>query len=217
MKMMAPVLVFASLLSSCNLQQVRLTFTPEPTLTSSPFPASSPVIPTQTAKSLSLDATPLVWFAPLPPLPIVEGRQFTGSDDFMQLFSSEAQWQSAAAHIQVFKLYGEWVAYKATDAQLEQVVEDLEKRGITLAVEAGPLNAPSNCGQGIEGFAGTQEGLNIARRIKTQAANSVSSHWMNPIFTLTSMMGQMPAGGRRKKLPQKLGNMSKQSNRSSQM
>ena len=166
MKMMTPVLVYALLLSSCNLQEVRLTVTPEPTLTSSPFPASSPVIPTQTVKPVSLDATPLVWFAPLPPLAIVEGRQFTGSDDFMQLFSPEAQWQSAAAHIQVFKLYGEWVAYKATDAQLEQVVEDLERRGIALAVEAGPLDAPSNCGQGIEGFAGTQEGLNIARRIK---------------------------------------------------
>ena len=170
MKMMEPALIFALLLSSCSVQPVRSTFTPEPTLSSpSATPSltpSPPVAPTQTPKPLSLDAMPLAWFAPLPPLAIVEGRQFTGSDDFMQLFSPESPWQSAAAHIQVFKLYGEWVAYTATDAQLKQVVDDLEKRGIALAVEAGPLNAPSHCGQGIEGFAGTQEGLNIARRLK---------------------------------------------------
>lgn len=164
MKLMTRVFVFALLLSSCNLQQAQSTVSPGNT----PFPSATslPILPTQTARPLSLDAMPLVWFAPLPPLAIVEGRKFTGSDDFMQLFSAEAPWQNAAAHIQVFKLYGEWVAYKATDAQLKQVVDNLESRGIALAVEAGPLNPPSNCGQGIEGFAGTQEGLNIAQRIK---------------------------------------------------
>jgi hypothetical protein len=115
---------------------------------------------------LSLDVKPLTWFAPLPPLSINQGRNYTGSDDFMDLFQVNAPWQEAAEHIQVFKLYGEWVAYQATDAQLKQVVEDLKQRGIALAVEAGPLNAPSNCGQGVEGFAGTEEGLKIAQRIK---------------------------------------------------
>ena len=166
MKLIALTLIFPLLLSSCNSQQALTTFTPEPTLSPAASSTSSPVVPTQTSKPLSLDAMPLAWFAPLPPLAIVEGRRFIGSDDFMELFSPEATWQSAAAHIQVFKLYGEWVAYKATDAQLKQVVDDLEKRGIALAVEAGPLNAPSNCGQGIEGFAGTQEGLSITRRLK---------------------------------------------------
>ncbi len=166
MKLMTRVFVFALLLSSCNIQQAQPTVSPGIPPSPSPSSTSLPVIPTQTAKPLTLDAMPLVWFAPLPPLAIVEGRKFTGSDDFMQLFSAEAPWQNAAAHIQVFKLYGEWVAYKATDVQLKQVVDNLESRGIALAVEAGPLNPPSNCGQGIEGFAGTQEGLNIAQRIK---------------------------------------------------
>ena len=84
----------------------------------------------------------------------------------MKLFEADAPWENAASHIQVFKLYGEWVAYKATDAQLKQVVEDLKRRGIALAIEAGPLNATSSCGQGVESFAGTEEGLNIAGRIK---------------------------------------------------
>lgn len=166
MKAITPVFIFALLLSACTVQQAQSTLPTEPTPSPSPTATPLPIIPSPTAPPLSLDTRPLVWFAPLPPLAIVEGRRFTGSDDFMELFQPDAPWQSAAAYIQVFKLYGEWVAYTATDAQLKQVVDDVERRGIALAVEAGPLNARSNCGQGIEGFAGTQEGLNIARRIK---------------------------------------------------
>jgi len=61
-----------------------------------------------------------------------------------------------AGSIQVFKLYGEWVAYHASEEELREVVVDLEQGGLALAVEAGPLNAPADCGQGIEGFAGTR-------------------------------------------------------------
>lgn len=168
MRVIVTVLIFSLLLSACNLQQTGAPLVPGSTASPAPSPSATslPPTPSQATIPLSLDAIPLVWFAPLPPLAIVEGRRFTGSDDFMALFSPEAPWQNAAAHIQIFKLYGEWVAYTATDAQLKQVVEDLEKRGVALAVEAGPLDAPANCGQGIEGFAGTQEGLSIARRIK---------------------------------------------------
>ena len=156
-------LMLIIVLASCNLPEN----TPIPTETSKPAapPTSRPAI-TQTSPLLSLDASPLSWFAPLPPLAIVEGRNFTGSDDFINLFQADAPWQNAADRVQVFKLYGEWVAYKATDAQLRLVVEDLKRRGIALAVEAGPLNASPNCGHGIEGFAGVEEGLNIARKIQ---------------------------------------------------
>ena len=82
----------------------------------------------------------------------------------MSLFEPDAAWQEAANHIQVFKLYGEWVAYDATEAELQQVVADLRRRGLALAVEAGPLDSPGDCGQAIEGFAGSEEGLRIARR-----------------------------------------------------
>jgi hypothetical protein len=151
-------------ISSCNLPEA----TPISTTIPTPMPsAATQPVPASTIPPLSLDVTPLVWFAPLPPLAITEGRNYTGSDDFMDLFKPDAPWQNAAGHIQVFKLYGEWVAYKATDAQLKQVVEDLNRRGIALAVEAGPLNAPSDCGQGVESFAGTEEGLKIAQRIKS--------------------------------------------------
>ena len=57
--------------------------------------------------------------------------------------------------------------YTASEEELREVVVDLEQRGLALAVEAGPLNAPADCAQGIEGFAGTDEGRLIARRIRT--------------------------------------------------
>ncbi len=116
--------------------------------------------------TLDLDHRPLIWFGPLPPMPTGPGRPFTGSDDFMALFSPGAAWAEAASHIQVFKLYGEWVVYDATDAQLQQVVAELRRRNLALAVEAGPLTPTAACGQGIESFAGIDEGRLIARRIR---------------------------------------------------
>lgn len=107
----------------------------------------------------------LTWFAPLPPMPTDAGRPFTGSDDFMDLFSPDAPWGEAASGLQVFKLYGEWVAYHATPDQLRTAVEAIRNRGLALAVEAGPLDPPPECGNGIEGYAGTDEGALIANRI----------------------------------------------------
>jgi len=112
-----------------------------------------------------LDQDPLYWFAPLPPLSVGPGRPYTGSDDFMDLFTAGADWERASGNIQVFKLYGEWVAYSASDAQLKQAIKDIRRRGLALAVEAGPLTATPDCGEGIEGFAGVDEGRNIAERI----------------------------------------------------
>lgn len=85
----------------------------------------------------------------------------------MALFESDAPWQKAASQVQVFKLYEELVAYQATDAELRQVIANLKQHGLTLAVEASLSNATDQCGQGIEGFAGTEEGLKIANRIKS--------------------------------------------------
>ncbi|MGH2607364.1 MAG: hypothetical protein ACRDG5_12300 [Anaerolineales bacterium] len=135
-----------------------------PSPTAGPWPMGGPS-PTTPAPTPDLAHRPLYWFAPLPPMPTGAGRPFTGSDDFMALFEPDAPWAEAAARIQVFKLYGEWVAYHASDAQLRQAVEDIRRRGLALAVEAGPLDPPPECGQGIEGFAGTDEGRLIARRI----------------------------------------------------
>lgn len=110
-----------------------------------------------------LSARPLVWLAPLPLLPTGPGREFTGSPDFTRLFAPGADW-GAADGVHVLKLYGEWVAYSATDAELAAVVRSQREAGRAIAVEMGPLD-PDGCGNGVEGFAGLDEARRIASRI----------------------------------------------------
>lgn len=118
-----------------------------------------------TPRTAEAGTTPRVWFAPLPPLPTHPGRPYVGSTDFMKLFTPKAPWRRAASEVQVFKLYGEWV-WNASDAQLRQVVRDLQRRRIRIAVEWGPLDATPACGEGIEGFSGLAQGVTMTRRIK---------------------------------------------------
>lgn len=126
-----------------------------------PGPATSANVPAPPV----LSERPLVWFAPLPPLPMDAGRPFVGSDDFAELFRPGADWSRAAGRIDVFKLYGEWV--DVTDlASLQAAVAGIEARGMVLAVEAGPLNPTAECGHGIEGFAGRESGLRLAKKIE---------------------------------------------------
>ena len=113
-----------------------------------------------------LSARPLAWFAPLPPMPTDANRPFIGSEDFMDLFSSDAAWDAAADRIGVFKLYGEWVAYHATIPELSAAVAEIARRGMALGVEMGPLDPPPECGQGVESFAGIDEGQLISDRLR---------------------------------------------------
>jgi hypothetical protein len=106
-----------------------------------------------------------VWFAPLPPDRPGTDASFVGSEDFMALFSPRAPWKRAAGRVDVFKLYGGWVARGTTDAWLRRAVGDLKRRGIRLAVEEGPLRPTEDCGLFVEGFAG-EEGVAVAQRVK---------------------------------------------------
>lgn len=144
---------------SCNVPVAPSQSSVEP----SPFPtqAITPVV-----NEPDLDHHPLYWFAPLPPLPVNEGRPFTGSDDFMKLFEIDAPWQATSEKIQVFKLYGEWVFNHQGDTQLKQVINDLNRRGLAIAIETGPLD-PESCGEGIEGFATVNGSLQMVRAIKS--------------------------------------------------
>ena len=131
--------------------------------------------PTATATAqptpADLSARPLIWFAPLPPLPTGQGRPFTGSDDFMDLFAPGADWDRASRRIGVFKLYGEWVAHAPPD-QLRAAVEGIRARGQVLAIEMGPLDAPPGCGSGVESFAGVDEGRLLSQRVR-QAGGTI--------------------------------------------
>ena len=129
-------------------------------LQTSAAPRSEP--PNESFAPADLSKRPLVWFAPLPPLP---GR--TGSTDFMDQFSTDAPSSTAAGYIDVYKLYGEWVG-DASPTDLRTAIDDISRRGMVLAMEAGPLTAPANCGQGVESFPGKAAGLDLARRIRVR-------------------------------------------------
>ena len=143
------------------------TTSPRPSASDAGSAVASPTAtPGAAPTPVDLAAHPRIWFAPLPPLPTGPGRPFIGSEDFMGLFAAGAPWETAASRIGVFKLYGEWVAYAATDAELRTAVQDIARRGMVLAVEMGPLDPPADCGSGVESFAGTTEGRLISRRIR---------------------------------------------------
>jgi len=104
---------------------------------------------------------PQVWFAPLP---VSAGGPYNGSGDYFQLFDPRAPWQSAASHVNVFKIYPYFAGQWATPYELRALVTDLRRRGIALAVEDGPLEPVPECGPG-EGFGGTAEAEAVGSRI----------------------------------------------------
>lgn len=161
------VLLLVSI-SACNLPVTPNSSSSSPIETKAPSTLPAEQTPTMPAVVSTPDLLhhPLYWFGPLPPLPVVTGRPFTGSDDFLQLFEVDAPWQTTAGTIQVFKLYGEWVSNHPGDAQLRKVINDLNRRGLAVAIETGPLD-PDGCGDGIEGFATINSGLQMARAIKS--------------------------------------------------
>src|SRR5215469_9921649 len=104
-------------------------------------------------------ATPArVWFTPRDNL--ARPGFYPGSPDFMDLFRANAPWTQAASHVQVFKIYPQFVL-SASSADLQTVIIGLQQRNIALALEFGLLTNPSLCGK-VEGYCGEQTGLAVA-------------------------------------------------------
>jgi len=162
----AAELLAIAILVGCTVTSSPLPSVDSPASTAPDASAASAASATPAATPPDLSARPLIWFAPLPPMPTDAGRPFIGSEDFMDLFADDGDWERAAERIGVFKLYGEWVAYHATDAELRAAVEEIARRRLVLAVEMGPLDPPPECGEGVESFAGIDEGQLISRRIR---------------------------------------------------
>jgi hypothetical protein len=123
-------------------------------------------------------SSPLVWFAPLDPLQRPVG--YGGSPQYMDLFSPKAPWEHAAAHVQVFKIYPQWIG-QASDEDLRRQFFELERRGIALALEAGPMSSPGICGRGVEGYGG-RDLLNMAKRIQQDGGKLSYLAMDEPIF-----------------------------------
>jgi len=108
-----------------------------------------------------------VWLAPQSLMPWPLPRD----EDFMQMFEPDAPWRVAAQHTQVFKLYGTFVGH-TTQAQINTIVADLNRRHIAIALENGVLNVPNTpqppCGGlGLmEGYGTPEQAKRIAGMIK---------------------------------------------------
>jgi len=153
------VLVFASAFA-LFLGSTLLTVPQLKTTGTSSTGTSVAAMSTASSLPVSLAQRPLIWFAPQP---AVVG----GSLDYMSLFTDTAPWAKAASHVQVFKLYG-WksVGGLTSDVELEQMISDLNRRGIAIALETGPLTRTAACGTGVEGFGGPEEGVGFVLRIR---------------------------------------------------
>jgi hypothetical protein len=114
----------------------------------------------------SLSATE-IWIAPqasVPPSPL------NRAVDFLDMFDSGASWRNAAQVIAVFKLYGSYLEH-APQEQVNKIVQDLNRRHISIAVEAGVMNNPEATkpacgGHGVEGYSTTARAKLISKKIK---------------------------------------------------
>jgi hypothetical protein len=159
--------VSATVPPSAPLTPLPLPPTPTPPIATLELVATPTTVATPYPQP-DLSERPLVFFGPLP--------EPDGSLDFMDLFAEGAPWTQAAQHVQIFNLFGGWVAHfpweppEATDDELLQIIADLNRRAIAIGFEASPLVATDECGQGIEGFFGPEEGLRIVTRLKQLGA-----------------------------------------------
>jgi uncharacterized protein (TIGR03437 family) len=92
----------------------------------------------------------------------------------MDLFTDTASWSKAASRVQIFKLYASvfldsYLSGSLTDDQIRQVLAEISRRHMALAVEWGPLT-PQNCGTGVEGFEG-DGAQKLATRIQQLGGN----------------------------------------------
>jgi hypothetical protein len=129
-------------------------------------------------------AAPAVWFAPLP---LLRGAPYAGSTDFSQLFAKKA-WPQASRRVSVFKFYGQWIVYNATNAQIRASVRELKRRKIAIAIETGPLSPTGACPPG-EGFA-AGEGLAAAYFVKSAGGSVRYFAFDEPFFFAALYSGE---------------------------
>ncbi len=123
--------------------------------------------PTGSVPSPDATSGPEVWFAPLPPLPAGSDLPFNdGAVDYLDLWESSDAWPQTADRVRVFSIPGTFVEHYATDEDLRTIIEGVERRGMALALELGPLPASEDCGGGVEGFGGVFT-LDQVRRIQS--------------------------------------------------
>jgi len=125
----------------------------------------------------SLAGQQSIWFCPFDFLP--RTANYYGSSDYMSLFTSNAPWQNAARRVNVFKIYPQW-ASGASDADMKVQFADLRRRHIALALEAGVLTSPRDCGR-MEGYGG-EILIRLMRRIRDNGGDLAYVAMDEPLY-----------------------------------
>jgi len=107
-----------------------------------------------------------IWFAPPAAPPF---SRLHRAVDLMNLFQPEAPWQEAAAHIKVFKLYTSFLT-GASQEEIDNIVADLNRRQIPIALEVGVMNVGPKSTNPPCGGLGQVEGYGIPKvaRVNSQ-------------------------------------------------
>ncbi|MGB7861313.1 MAG: hypothetical protein WBM90_12510 [Acidimicrobiia bacterium] len=156
------LLLIAAVAVACTASDTEPTTSPAgPTA----FPVTTTTSITLPHPDVDLLERPQIWFGPQPPLGPNEFGTVRTGPEFYDLFETAAPWQSAAQRVDVLHFFGEWVAWRSSDEELQQVVDDLNRRGIAIAYEGGPLTPIEGCSDNIEGFAGSNEARVIVDRV----------------------------------------------------
>lgn len=110
-----------------------------------------------------------LWLAP-PAAPF--NTPLHRADDLMNMFNADAPWKEAAAHVKVFQLPASYLGH-APQPEIDQIVADLKRRHIPLALEVGVMNVgpkatnPVCGGFGqVEGYGTPEWAKSIAQKIK---------------------------------------------------
>jgi hypothetical protein len=106
-----------------------------------------------TLVSILLAAAPAradIWFAAVDSYS--QPTNPTGAE-FMRLFTSDAEWNAAAAKVQILKASTQFL-HQATDAEVSAVIHGLQSRHIKLGMEGLLLVESARCGRGVESYGG---------------------------------------------------------------
>lgn len=113
-----------------------------------------------------LSERPLIWFGPLDPWSWDQYFPGKGPFQYYDLFTEQAAWHKVSEAVHVIRLYPVWLDSYASPAELETVLADIQRRGMAISYEAGPLTETERCNAGaVEGFWGVPGAENIVRRI----------------------------------------------------
>jgi len=120
-----------------------------------------------------------VWFSALDP--VWREIRKAPTNDYMKLFDPDAPWQIVAKSVSTVELFKKFVE-QGSDSDLRQVISDLQRRKIALAVQGTPLLASQACGLGVESYGPPHDMAMVAARVKNLGGSIAAVALDEPLY-----------------------------------